>query len=559
MVKITRRQQYRNYVVVNNMSDKGNNMMKQRFFINSIVLILTVSSLFVGCGLIFPNNQSNEEKIDDTMLTYERNQELLDRTGETEVLDLYGMELKAENEKEVESVLNDYATYFGISHCVKDLVFYTVTDALNEKCYRYQQYYDDLPVYGKELIVNVEDNSVVSMINSTVYIEKATTEPQAEAINSICETLDMDKDTLNELSTKYLYDNHGEYKVVFAISKEDGEFIIADATNGEIIKRDSFIDTENAENVELQGQTEKRKVDITKDSNRYVLIDAKRNIFVYDLNSNNEFLKYDEKFSKGILIHFDGVEDCKNGSAVDALYNIELIYDFYYKVLRHKSSDGKGNTRIRIYDGFEEYINLEGNRKRFRDNAGAWGRPKYGTTEILISPKKGTTYANDLDVMGHEFTHSIIHYVLNDTEFSKPEGQALNEGISDILGLMIEANYNRSRECDWKLADSRDYNRKQKQKYTEYKDSDDCHVGGTIICNVARHMWNGNPESNDIEPIKDPKLMAELWYRTIMMINTDLDYKQCRTLVELNALNMKRHKKLTKEQYQCVLFQGVST
>ena len=524
-----------------------------------LVTVLTLISnvLLAGCvsTVSNANNDSNiiNDTETDTVDNYERNDELLDTSEGVEVFDLYGMDLEVKDAKAADHLLNEFASYFRIDHCVNDLSLSNETDVLNEKHYRFQQFYEGLPLYGKEVIVSTQDNKAVSVIVNTDNIERASTEIETGAVKIICETLDMDYDTLIKLRQVYLCETDDEYKVVFVINTEDGDFILADATTGEIIKRKKMIDTEQVEGVELQGQEFKRRVDIVKEDNTYSLIDEKRNIYVYDLGQNDEYLNYDDKFSKGKLISFEHDKSNINGSAVDALYNIERVYDFYDLELGHKSSDGKGKATIRIFDGFDEHINFEGKEDDYSGNAGAWGRPKNGTTEILIGPRNGKTYADNLDVMAHEFTHSVIHYTILD-EFSNPEGEALNEGIADIIGLMIEAYYNENKECDWNIG-KRDYTKGDlKKSYLEYSDSLDCHYGGAIICNVARLMWDGDPKTDAIEPIKDPVLMAELWYRVIMMINVDLDYSQCRTLVELNALNMQRDGKLTKEQYQCVLW-----
>ena len=530
-------------------------MKKHSILISIIIVAITVSSLCTGCTSTSTKTPSlvdtNEE---DAIIDYERNKDLLETSQGPGIFDLNGMELQAGDGNEVKSILVDYASYFGIEHCAEQLELSSENDVLGEKYYRYQQRYGEYPVYGKEVIVTSADDKIVSVIENTAHIENAVTTYKKDALQLICQTLDIDMDSLLKSCKWYLYDIEGQYTTAIAITTKYGESIIADANTGKIIKRGSMIDTVESVELELQGQVVNRKVNAIKEDDKYYLIDTQRNIYVYDLSKNNEYLSYDDKFDKGNLISFKNEKKCKNKSAVDALHNIEKVYDFYKEKLKHKSSDGKGNTTIRIFDGFDEYIDNKGKKNRYYDNAAAWGRPDHGTTEILISPRKRTTYANDLDVMGHEFTHSVIHYIIQD-DFIDSEGDALNEGIADIMGLMIEAYYNEKHECDWKIGDARDYSSNQiKQKYTEFTKNTEEHEGGTIICSVAHRIWEGNPESKEMEPINDPKLLAELWYRTIMMISKDLNYGQCRTITELNALNMYRLRKITKNQYECILW-----
>ena len=112
--------------------------------------------------------------------------------------------------------------------------------------------------------------------------------------------------------------------------------------------------------------------------------------------------------------------------AVTVHANMEKVYDYYHTVLNRDSFDGDG-AKIEIYEN-----------ALLADNA-SWTRAgrsfNFGTG----------AYEAAIDVIGHEFTHGVIQYVVGhgskDYGWASGESGALNEAYADIIGALIERYY----------------------------------------------------------------------------------------------------------------------
>src|SRR4051794_10416314 len=132
----------------------------------------------------------------------------------------------------------------------------------------------------------------------------------------------------------------------------------------------------------------------------------------------------------------------KDSKSADAAVNEAFdgaahTYDFYNKVLKRNSIDGKGMTLVSSV----HYSN------RF-DNA-FWngGQMVYGDGSGQLFEVGGLTKA--LDVIGHELTHGVTQFTAG-LEYSKQAG-ALNESISDVFGSLVKQYHLKqtAAQADW--------------------------------------------------------------------------------------------------------------
>lgn len=112
------------------------------------------------------------------------------------------------------------------------------------------------------------------------------------------------------------------------------------------------------------------------------------------------------------------------GSAVDAFLNMQRVDDFFFQKFKRKSWDGSGAT-INVYTHPSA---LECNAYFFPDptNAG-----------MVFPDGDGAdchSLADELDVMGHEYTHGVVNRHLQLETCGEPG--ALDESIADVFGTM---------------------------------------------------------------------------------------------------------------------------
>jgi bacillolysin len=117
-----------------------------------------------------------------------------------------------------------------------------------------------------------------------------------------------------------------------------------------------------------------------------------------------------------------------NTDAVSAHANAAAVLDFYRDVLGRDSFDGAG-IPVKLSINYNPKTTSGGYDNAFWDpDAGQFA---FGDSGHLDAA---------LDVVGHEFTHAVISYVVGDggSVLDNGESGSLNEAFADIMGLLIE-------------------------------------------------------------------------------------------------------------------------
>ncbi|WP_170847425.1 Ig-like domain-containing protein [Mycolicibacterium fluoranthenivorans] len=166
-----------------------------------------------------------------------------------------------------------------------------------------------------------------------------------------------------------------------------------------------------------------------------VLIDLKR-----DITTNR--IVYQWNFLGARWGGYDA-ELVKKGSswakdAVAAHTNMALVYDYYQRVLSRDSYDGHGAPIV---------VNVD-----FDEGDDAWWS---SVAKQFVFAGGGHQYAED--VVGHEFTHAVIQYIVGagGQVWSDAESGALGEAYGDIIGSLIEGKPRASDER-WLVAEDSD-------------------------------------------------------------------------------------------------------
>lgn len=144
------------------------------------------------------------------------------------------------------------------------------------------------------------------------------------------------------------------------------------------------------------------------------------------------------------------------------------------------------------------------------------------------------------------------------------ESGAVMEALADIFGEFFEdyADGSMDGSCNWSHGSSRNFIKPEKSEeanlphptvyqgehWVDISEGSDkfSHVNSTVISHATYLMWNGidNTEAKKIPTEK----LAKIWYRAMLMMPSDCDFGECRTLVELAAESLD----LTDRQARCV-------
>lgn len=117
-----------------------------------------------------------------------------------------------------------------------------------------------------------------------------------------------------------------------------------------------------------------------------------------------------------------------NTSAVSAHANVAQVYDFYDTTLGLKSFDGNG-APIKVV--------VEYNPNPW---AGAYNNAYWDPDNKQLVFGDGDDLEGAVDIVGHEFTHAVVTYVVGQgsSVLDYGESGALNEAYADIMGSLIE-------------------------------------------------------------------------------------------------------------------------
>lgn len=233
-------------------------------------------------------------------------------------------------------------------------------------------------------------------------------------------------------------------------------------------------------------------------------------------------------------------------SAVSAHANMEQVYDYYLNTLHRRSYDGFGKKIIAtvgyyyddglLYDSPSTFTNacwIGGDYQQF-----VFGKGKYEAA---------------VDVMGHEFTHAVISYVVgngyNNGLIYQSESGALNESYADIMGALIEG---KSGNDKWLLAE--DSNRTirsmsspsrygQPEHYSNFDTDGDVHDNSGIFNFAAYKMMTDSRTSRISEAT-----WANVFYRSLFRLTTNATFLDARGAVIASAKALG----FTAEQQQAI-------
>lgn len=489
------------------------------------------------------------------------------------------------------SALAATADIFGVNESQLSLALEEGSELRpDERFYRFQQMYGDLPVYGRSASLAVSDENVYlasgSLRAGAYAVDTVPTISEADAHESLrnyaLNTLLDGNEPENFSISLWLFSDEnlciydqGQYsndpRLAYACAFT---YSGGDADNAVFGSFDALVDAHTAQilsvtsNVYTASTTEyltytsdfgSFDLSLERSGNTYIFQDQWRNFVLYDAQhvlmnkDGNDIIPSDSYSADDVaeLSFFD--KKLFSGEAGDQLqpYTISVdaqrsdnlttsdtralklfshaqaTYDFYYCVLGRKGyNHGNGQMNLVI-------------NNRYRAELGY--SKYYGNATILAF--EWSTDLNSLSVVGHEFTHSVERSI-SCMEYSGESG-AIMEGYSDTFGVLAEA-YTCGREPTWECC-GRDLSQN-----TPFDESDYMHQYSYMVANPAYCIWNdwtalGVRFSEKIDD------MAHLYYRALYLMDKYATYDQWRWAMEQVAKYMLDEGELTQAQYDAVI------
>ena len=341
----------------------------------------------------------------------------------------------------------------------------TSPDDIGETHYRFQQYFQNIEVEGAEFIIHARDGRAISANGPIAQqFQPSVTQAQiTEARALAAVTAYLQTDTFlrpdqvvadveaNARGERLQYQPRGT--LVYTQTEENpsqrvlawrfdaytlpldrSRRIYVDAATGRIVKQQIVVPNCYA----ASGPTSFRgnqnfntgKRDVPDKGERFVLLDDCHMNQLHELSFN-----VTSGSSKEIFDSDNSWFDVDRGE-VTSFWALGIAYDYFDLVLGRKSFDGKNGNMVIVND------------PTLGDNARGGG----GTITIGIAGAGSSTDDyNTTDIVGHEFTHSLIEKTAGLAYVAANESAALNESFCDMFGEMVKAWEERASVPDWTI------------------------------------------------------------------------------------------------------------
>lgn len=339
----------------------------------------------------------------------------------------------------------------------------TETDPLGQTHIRLTQMVQGIPVYGSELVAHLTNGTVTLLNGHYSLVKNANVTARLslqQAIDrafqdvgreSVVRTFGQNKFDMKPSQGALCFYPQGD-KTVLAYDitlrpnvVERWQYVI-DAQTGDILTKYNHtcgVDgTVKASGKDLNGITQ--NLNGYQVGSTYYMIDAARGMFdakgssmpqkpvgaivTYDARSKRET---DGNMSLYYITSRNNTD--WNSTAVSAHTNAGLAYEYFLKVHKRNSLNGKGGSISSI-------INVVEDDGTGMDNA-FWngGYMGYGNGNKSFKPLAG-----GLDAAGHEMTHGVIENTAN--LVYQDQSGAINESMADVFGVMIDRD-------DWNVGE----------------------------------------------------------------------------------------------------------
>ena len=555
-----------------NVTKKG----KSKLPIILIIVVVLILVAFLVTKFVINKSKKDVNIIEDKMVSVVK-----DDNGNVKFISGNVTDQKVKNESDAYKVLDSLKDEFKFKDAKKEFSVQNISTSENITFYRFKQKYNDIDVYGSDLILSADATGKVLSVNGyyqqNINID-TTTSKSKEEIESIVKTA-LGENAEIVSSEQAIYADSTSQDLVYLVtgySNDKANEYIVNAKTGEIILEAEIVSS--AKEYEYTGESLKGEETVTLEEFTYGVTqktvyrfyDPKRNIQIVDArNLGSDIINQliaralsDRSYIVGDIIdnRFIYMQDDREfiKEAVTTLKNFETVYDYYHDVLGRNSFDNKGSKII---------VNLGIKTKLFGTEAENNAYWSYAAQQMLIGSKNGNSYSKSLDVSAHEFTHGVVQFTANLETYPKKEDYnkafepgALNESYSDILGSLIEnKNWTMAEDNETirDLSNPESYN-DPKSKGGQYYipdgylaegmtmeellakagveslnkyDTGAVHNNSTVSSHAAYLMYESNA-------FKSKEEMAKVWYNSLFLLPSYASFEDCALAVLKTAQNL---------------------
>jgi Zn-dependent metalloprotease len=324
-------------------------------------------------------------------------------------------------------------------------------DEHGTKHFRYQQTYNGIALWGKELMVHLDANDSVYLVQGRYEVtpEGVNTTPVItadEALEQVKRHLGMTGEGITPSRTELVIYTGTDgsrvltYKVDVTPGMDQRWIYFIDATSNAIVHRIKNIHNEIvvASGIDLNAVT--RSFNAWREGGQYYVVDPSTPLpeSSYDpINGGpndvgDTFIVSANNGDGSNLVHVssNNLTSGWDPAAVSAAHNTRTVYDYYKNTFGRNSMDNN-NMNLMVAIHFESnYNNAFWN--------GTWMVYGDGDDQVF------RPLAGALDVAAHEMSHGVIEHTA--ALIYENQSGALNESFADFFGVMVDRD-------DWLLGE----------------------------------------------------------------------------------------------------------
>jgi bacillolysin len=352
---------------------------------------------------------------------------------------------------------------------------------------RLSQTYNNMKVYGQDVIVKVDQDGVITTVSGKVANNLAK---QSQLKRSTYITEAKLKSVIRQAARVSFDAVEKEFKKENVIyPKDDGTYTVASVVQFtyenavEVISGNAVIDLVDGKVLVIDHFAKKKEVAKAKSTDVLRLsatkeigtgVDALGTNVQFSISKGNDQNYYlaDLSRGKGIYVYNANYADSNGGNnkvgypgtliassttaftdkeAVGVMKNMGSIYDYFKTQHNLKSYDNKDTKVIASVHGFDS----TGVRKGDEPNSwvNAFWHP--GWKQMVFGDGLNGTLTSSVDVTAHEFGHAVFsgNTKSNVLKYPSKATRAINEGLADFWGVQIE-RYANQNEWDWVIGNT---------------------------------------------------------------------------------------------------------
>jgi Zn-dependent metalloprotease len=307
---------------------------------------------------------------------------------------------------------------------------------------KFRQNFDNVPVYGSLITVELDEGNKLLGINSALGTPKGVSPiakiSAAEAVRAVEKYPGHKKDLQGVVPRLHFFFDtaRAKWRLVFiledvpVVPEEKGPSpllmsYVVDAHTGKVVTALPRTPTIAAQETDTDGLGNSRTIEVDKNGSSKLLKDATLNVQTFDF-------KFKDPVTQSSSLPGTPIKNppAFSPAAVSAHANAESVATFLRNVLKRNNIDNQGGlmkSSINCVDKSDspdgkEWVNAFWDGKQM-----CYGQRKVGASFLSL--------AVALEVVGHEMMHGVTD--MTSGLVYKFQSGALNESYSDIIGIII--------------------------------------------------------------------------------------------------------------------------